>query len=656
MSERTTTPDSPEDLAHLETLLATIGVDSETVVADVPATIAPLQPRLQTQDRAALDALPRFATDGAAGGNEELQLGPTIGQGGMGIIRRAVQVPLGRDVAVKSVRPERIAPETTLALLREAWVTGGLEHPNVVPVHALGQTGDGSPLLVMKRIEGVAWLDILRGKGQDPRHSATADPLGRDLEILLAVCNAVGFAHSRGIAHRDLKPENIMVGTFGEVYVLDWGLAVSVLADGDFRVPRAADIRGIAGTPSYMAPEMVNTAGWAHIGLPTDVFLLGAILHEVLVGKARHAGRTVLEVLSAARCVEPFEYPADVPAELAAIANKATARDPADRYADAQTFRAALSTFVRHRHSLNIADTACDRLADLKKLAIDPQTWAQSGARVPGLLAECRFGFRMALREWSNNEAAREGLQDTLTTVADMELQLGRLQTASSVIAELTDPPAALLERLSALEAEVAAEQQKVAALREMERELDIQTGTRTRAFLTLVIALIYGALPAIAGYAISRGWMTWGHEHNIFLAADFTGLIASLGWWARDTLDSTEVNRRIARGLGGVAGADILLTAYGYWMDAPPTLVLSMAMVLFFNYWAMMAANIDKRLYVAALIYVVALVVCAAWPAHLFYWLAAGNFTSCMYVAWVWRPGNDYVRADERDPEKTAS
>ena len=136
----------------------------------------------------------------------------------MGIIRLGEQGAIGRQVAVKCLREGLDNERFGLQLLREAWVTGGLEHPNIVPVYSVGADSNGHPMIVMKRIEGTPWSELLRSDGRQLRD---------DPEILKQVCNAVEFAASRGVIHRDLKPDNVMIGTFGEVYVLDWGIAIA---------------------------------------------------------------------------------------------------------------------------------------------------------------------------------------------------------------------------------------------------------------------------------------------------------------------------------------------------------------------------------------------------------------------------------------------
>src|SRR4029079_14794763 len=143
-------------------------------------------------------------------------------------------------------------------LLREAWITGAIEHPNVVPVHHVALDDDGSPVVVMKRISGAAWSELIEDADEVFRRFGASDLLEWNVGILMQVLNAVRFAHSRGILHRDLKPANVMIGEFGEVYLVDWGIAVSLRDDGSGRLPLAANATEPAGAPVYNGPGEVG--------------------------------------------------------------------------------------------------------------------------------------------------------------------------------------------------------------------------------------------------------------------------------------------------------------------------------------------------------------------------------------------------------------
>ena len=353
---------SPQAANALRTLLAAPqphpggGPSGDTVTVVSPqertaptATTLPVLPRLQLSHATAhYGALP-------AQSPVDIEITGLLGEGGMGRVELGHQPALDRAVAVKRVRPDRVCPLALRALLHEAKVTGSLEHPNVIPVHMLGVDADGQPLLVMKRVAGTVWRELI----VRPDHPAWQH-LGQDrerqhLDILLAVCNGVQFAHKRGIVHRDLKTENVMVGEDGEVYVLDWGIALRL------GMPPSQEL---AGTPAYMAPEMLR--GTAEIDERSDIFLLGAMLHEVLTGQTRHRGATTLEVLRAAAVSDPQVYGPQVPAELAEICNKATAAAQADRYTDVAALRSAIDGYLHHRGSIAVAARATATLVAMQ--------------------------------------------------------------------------------------------------------------------------------------------------------------------------------------------------------------------------------------------------------------------------------------------------
>ncbi len=214
------------------------------------------------------------------------QLGALLGRGGMGDIVLGRDQTIGRDVAIKQMRAERPTQDAIERFLREAKIQARLEHPSIVPVHALGRDDAGLPYFSMKRLTGTTLAELLASPARPPQQ--------RMLRMFADVCLAVEFAHSRGVVHRDLKPANIMVGDFGEVYVLDWGLARIVterdaggsIGDDVSSLDGQTEAGALLGTPGYMAPEQVE--GAAHVGPAADIYALGAILFEILCGEALH--------------------------------------------------------------------------------------------------------------------------------------------------------------------------------------------------------------------------------------------------------------------------------------------------------------------------------------------------------------------------------
>nr|HEX4318136.1 serine/threonine-protein kinase [Kofleriaceae bacterium] len=264
-------------------------------------------------------------------------------RGGIGRVTRARDRRLGRTVAVKELIRRDAIHEARF--VREALITARLDHPGIVAVHEAGRWPSGEPYYVMKLVSGSTMHERL-AQARTPRERLALLP------HVIAVADAVGYAHSEGVIHRDLKPANVVIGEFGETVVVDWGLAfdrMSVLpplADDDHAAT------GIVGTPAYMAPELVagDSRGPDERG---DVYAIGAIIYELLAGAPPYCAdpsdpgatsATPRSILARA-CSGPPRLLATGPRELVAIARTAMARDPAARYADARALAAALRQF-----------------------------------------------------------------------------------------------------------------------------------------------------------------------------------------------------------------------------------------------------------------------------------------------------------------------
>ncbi|HSK02516.1 MAG TPA: serine/threonine-protein kinase, partial [Kofleriaceae bacterium] len=269
------------------------------------------------------------------------QLGASIGKGGMGEVIAAFDRRIGRDVAVKRMRSPHPSEEAMTRFLREARIQARLDHPAIVPVHELGTDDAGRPYFTMKRLAG-------RTLGQ--RMAEGEGGLAPERQLLRAfvdVCLAVEFAHARGVVHRDLKPANIMLGDYGEVYVLDWGVA-RVLGEpvtGDPAAAAAAVTPGeidsldegtqtgtLLWTPGYIAPELLNGDPAAP---PADVYALGSILFELLAGEPLHPRSHQKAIAST--LASPQDLPSRrrpdraIPPELDHACEGALAEDPAER-------------------------------------------------------------------------------------------------------------------------------------------------------------------------------------------------------------------------------------------------------------------------------------------------------------------------------------
>lgn len=373
-----------------------------------------------------------------------------LGEGGVGVVYEAIQKSIDRRIAVKMIKPEIAAnPHERDKFLTEALVTGALDHPNIVPIHDLGATPAGQPFYVMKLVEGTPWSQRL------PELS-----LAENLRILLDVCDAVSFAHSKGVIHRDLKPENIMLGQFGEVQLMDWGLGASIVDDG--RLAPLTASRAAGGTPAYMAPEMV-TGEDGPVGIHSDVYLLGAILYEIVTGYPPHDGQRILECLENAR--NNVIRPTDRGGVLVDIARRAMRTDPADRYPSVAAFKDALLEYQAHAESINLAQ----RSAEVLRTAQDRGDYDAYSQAV--------FGYREALKVWDGNTEAQAGLVAARAAYARCALARGDLDLAASQL----DPGCPAHRTLAA---EVADAQRRRAAAKR-----------RLRLFRATVVSLAAGLI-----------------------------------------------------------------------------------------------------------------------------------------------------------------
>ena len=334
------------------------------------------------------DAMPKPSEAG-----DRYHLSGEIARGGMGAVLRGRDVDLGRELAVKVLLEKHAnRPEIARRFIEEAQITGQLQHPGVVPVYDIGRFGD-HPFFTMKLVKGQT-LAALLGERETPVASANGPQkdLPRMLGIALQTAQTLAYAHAKGVIHRDLKPANIMVGAFGEVQVMDWGLA-KVLAEGgiadeerasrahqepeDVTTIRTARSTGSAGsygtntvagsllgTPAYMPPEQAN-GDIAHLDRRADVFGLGAILCEILTGKPPYVGRSDEEVRRKAANGDLADTTARLDAcgadaELIALTKKCLSPEAIDRPKDAHAvadaaFSAYLNAACRSRLQLAVA-------------------------------------------------------------------------------------------------------------------------------------------------------------------------------------------------------------------------------------------------------------------------------------------------------------
>jgi len=337
----------------LETIAAGVGSVPRILLRDTDAGFEP--PLIKPGNEAGAGAPIRYRIDGE------------IARGGMGSVLKGRDPDLGRDVAVKVLREDlRDNPEMVRRFVEEAQIGGQLQHPGVVPIYELGTFADRRPFFSMKLVKGHTLAGLLESRKQP------GDDLPRFIGIFEQVAQTVAYAHARGVIHRDLKPSNVMVGAFGEVQVMDWGLAkvlprggkaddaqagktrcaqtVIATARSGSDDPNLSQAGSAMGTPSYMAPEQARGELDA-IDERADVFALGSILCEILTSEPVFIGRSSGEIQRKAAVADTADAVARLAAcgadsELISLAKECLAREPEDRPRDASAVAESISAYV----------------------------------------------------------------------------------------------------------------------------------------------------------------------------------------------------------------------------------------------------------------------------------------------------------------------
>ncbi len=375
------------------------------------------------------------------------RLDKVLGQGGMGEVLLAMDDAIGREVAVKRIRTTNPSPEELSRFVREARVQGRLEHPAIVPVHDLVFDADGRPSFVMKRLTGTDMHEHLKKL----RAGSAADQASEQRRLLRAfvdVCNATHFAHEKKIIHRDLKPANVMLGEYGEVYILDWGVAHAaddadhgvaapsgrhdlVLASGETQQG------AVLGTPAYMAPEQLVGD---KVGPPADIYALGCILYEIVAGEPLHTKTRALGTAFVASPSHgrPAKVRSDTPPELDTICEKAVRPDPTERWSSARALGDAVQGFLDGDRDLAVR----------QELAVHHLTTARAGLARGG-----DDGRRAAM------QAAGRALALDPTSIDAADLVTRLMLEPPEVI------PAEVEEHLAAIDTETARSHGKLSAL-----------------------------------------------------------------------------------------------------------------------------------------------------------------------------------------------
>lgn len=613
---------SAEDLLDTAVMFERRGVAlDETLPGKPPASASRLL---------AVVPLPRLDLEG------ELRVGELIGEGGMGNVSLAEQRSLQRPVAVKVLR-EELAGNAGAAwlLVDEARITGALEHPNITPIHALGVDEHERPVMVMKKLSGRVWRDVMHESADAVGSTlvAASNVFGANLEILMQVCNAVEFAHSRGVVHRDIKPENVMVGDHGEVYLVDWGAAV------DFRSLEPSE--AIVGTLAYMAPEMLRGSG-PDVTPLTDVYLLGATLHEILTGKPPHACDDVQSALFSICRSEVAPFPPYVAAELGDLCRRSLSRDPSERPQSALAFKRELSDFFVHRGSNELAHAATRRLSDLAELCRAERAKTVVGneeeaARVNQLFIECAFGYRQALEAWDANPEARAGLQEAHEHMIGFELENRNAKAAAALLGQLSEPREDFRQAIEELKRELDAEARELARLRKIQKEQDASIASGARATSAAVTGV---CLAGLFAWLSQRFPAAAGLDHRtitvvtlIIMAGLAAGTVVS-----REKVLANDVNRFLTASMFAIVLTVVGIHIAGMLTGAPVTYALIADFFVSGAVTATVGASVHRGMISVGVAYLAGAVVASFLPHRVLEVMAVTFLVAQLAQAWTWR------------------
>jgi serine/threonine-protein kinase len=378
-----------------------------------------------------------------------------------------------------------------------------------------------------------------------------------------------------------------------------------------------------------MAPEM---AVGGVIDARTDVFLLGSTLYFVLTGRMRHEGTSLMEIMLHAASAAPVEHDPDLPDELVALVNHATARNPEDRPRTADEFREGLAAWRRHRVSHQLRKEATMRLAQLQGLRA---ARVVSAPELMRLATECRFGFAQALREWPDNREAKIGLRACLQEMVLWAVMHGDATTGRSLLEELDPPDPEMIARVESLEKKLQKQKLQANKARELEkdRDLTVAGGKRLQLLLRFVIVLLVVRLALL----VLRGPESASAPKTLLGVGAFAFVFMALGtFFGRRALLSNQVNRQIIGTVLMMLAGIFANRAHGYLAGLSGAVIMVGDSLVAALSSAMGGLSIRKQVAWGALINLAGAVVSIAWPAYAAYSFSISSLGGLLVVAYV--------------------
>jgi serine/threonine-protein kinase len=437
-----------------------------------------------------------------------------LGAGGMGEVVLCKDRWIGREVAMKTMRPSSLpSMEARERFTREMRVQGQLEHPSIVPAYDAGVTADGELYFTMRRLKGRTLEQILGDLARGDAEVTARMSRRKLLTAFVSVCLAVHYAHTRGVLHRDLKPSNLMLGELGEVYVLDWGIAKIV--DAGALLGTATQTGSLMGTPAYMAPEQL--LGKTSLDARTDVYSLGLILFELLALRPLHRGKATPEIIESTVIgldPRPSLHLPDVGPDLDAICARAVTRDPDRRFASARELADAVERYL-------------DGVRDVERQRALADEHAERAARAAA----------RAARETVQSEAEQSRAEATREVVRALALAPAHAGATRTLVELLVTEPASMPAEVEA-EVQNATMRHRLVSMRASLRTFVIWlaflpaallAGVRSFPFYGLSVGLVVACIAYTIWALRRRAVATW---NNYVLASISAAAVATVGAW----------------------------------------------------------------------------------------------------------------------------
>jgi eukaryotic-like serine/threonine-protein kinase len=411
---------------------------------------------------------------------------------------------------------------------------------------------------------------------------------------------------------------------------------VSLKEDSGGSLSYVPHTREVAGTPAYMAPEMLLDNPAVALSPRTDIYLLGAVFYEIFAGHPPHEGSSLQEMMASVALSAP-RFPEGFPDEARSICEKAMHRDPGERFQTVEEFRAAVEAYLQHRGSQMLADQAKQSLDELLRALAEKFLGEERKLAISHLLGECRFGYRAALSAWSGNIAARRGLDRALVAVIEYELIAGDPGTAAALLCEVSEPPPDLTARVDAAVRRRAEEDQR---LRKFGEDHDPAVGRRVRTFSFLLGA--WGTVAPLRLLVKEQHGYLLTHAELIGPAVAWYPIGVVVLLWAREPLTRTLFNRRMtAIGVIHILAQTMLVT--GNWlMGCTPVQSYTLLMTSWAVTEAFLAVWVEPWFAAAAAVTAVSFFIVSAHPSLLYPLASIDNAALALVVVFVWLPRKD--------------